>query len=113
MPRLVVAGLAGYLVGQMLNSLTLVLIKERTREQHLWARLIGSTVVGELGDTLIFCSIAAGAIGISTWTDFVNYLIVGFLWKTLIEVAVMPITYRVIAYIKKREPTYAPQPVRV
>ena len=67
-PRLLIAGLAGYLVGQLLNSAVLVLIKERTREQHLWARLIGSTVVGEFADTVIFCSIAAGAIGISTWT---------------------------------------------
>ena len=105
-PRLVVAGLVAYLVGQLLNSKVLVLIKERTAEKHLWARLIGSTVVGEFADTLIFCSIAAGAIGISTWRDFVNYVIVGFVWKTLVEVIVMPITYRVIAFIKKREPTY-------
>ena len=33
-------------------------------------------------------------------------MLVGFLWKTLVEVLVMPITYRVIAYVKKREPTY-------
>ncbi|TQF74877.1 queuosine precursor transporter [Rhodococcus spelaei] len=105
-PRLLLAGLAGYLVGQMLNSLVMVSIKERTKEKHLWARLIGSTIVGEFADTLIFCSIAAGAIGISTWNDFVNYVIVGFVWKTLVEVMVMPITYRVIAYVKKREPTY-------
>ncbi|MFE3292894.1 queuosine precursor transporter [Rhodococcus sp. NPDC059234] len=105
-PRLLLAGLAGYLVGQMLNSLVMVSIKERTKEKHLWARLIGSTIVGEFADTLIFCSIAAGAIGISTWDDFVNYVIVGFVWKTLVEVLVMPITYRVIAYVKKREPTY-------
>lgn len=108
-PQLLLAGLAGYLVGQLLNSVTLVLIKERTKENHLWARLIGSTVVGEFADTLIFCSIAATAIGISTWTDFVNYVIIGFLWKTLVEVLVMPITYRVIAYVKKREPTYVLQ----
>ncbi|MGO4204285.1 queuosine precursor transporter [Rhodococcus sp. TAF43] len=107
-PRLLIAGLAGYLVGQLLNSAVLVLIKERTREQHLWARLIGSTVVGEFADTVIFCSIAAGAIGISTWDDFINYVIVGFVWKTLVEIVVMPVTYRVIAFVKKREPTYAP-----
>ncbi len=107
-PRLLIAGLAGYLVGQLLNSAVLVLIKERTREKHLWARLIGSTVVGEFADTVIFCSIAAGAIGISTWDDFINYVIVGFLWKTLVEILVMPVTYRVIAYVKKREPSYAP-----
>ncbi|SDC58130.1 hypothetical protein SAMN05444580_101282 [Rhodococcus tukisamuensis] len=105
-PRLLLAGLSGYLVGQLLNSLVMVAIKERTKEKHLWARLIGSTVVGEFADTLIFCSIAAGAIGITTGGDFVNYLIVGVVWKILVEVLVMPITYRVIAYIKKREPTY-------
>ncbi|MFD4293751.1 queuosine precursor transporter [Rhodococcus sp. NPDC058505] len=105
-PRLLLAGLSGYLVGQLLNSLVMVAIKERTKERHLWARLIGSTVVGEFADTLIFCAIAAGAIGISTWEDFLNYLLVGFLWKTLVEVLVMPVTYRVIAYVKKREPTY-------
>ncbi|RVW00317.1 queuosine precursor transporter [Rhodococcus xishaensis] len=107
-PRLLLAGVAGYLVGQLLNSAVLVRIKERTREKHLWARLIGSTVVGEFADTLIFCSIAAGAIGISTWDDFINFVIVGFLWKTLVEILVLPVTYRVIAFVKKREPSYAP-----
>lgn len=85
----------------------LVRIKERTKEKHLWARLIGSTVVGEFADTLIFCAIAAGAIGISTWRDFANYVIVGFLWKTLVEIVVMPLTYRVIAHVKKHEPSYS------
>ncbi len=109
-PQLVLAGLAGYFVGQLLNSATLVLIKERTKEKHLWARLIGSTVIGEFADTLIFCSIAATAIGIDSWQSFVNYVIVGFVWKTLVEVLVMPITYRVIAFLKKAEPSYAPAP---
>ncbi|APE32805.1 hypothetical protein BOX37_01155 [Nocardia mangyaensis] len=107
-PQLVLAGLAGYFVGQLLNSATLVLIKERTKEKHLWARLIGSTVIGEFADTLIFCSIAATAIGIDTWQSFVNFVIIGFLWKTLCEVVMLPVTYRVIALLKKSEPTYAP-----
>ncbi|NMN98484.1 VUT family protein [Nocardiaceae bacterium YC2-7] len=105
-PRLVLAGVVAFLVGQILNSYVLVLIKEKTKEKHLWARLIGSTIVGEFADTLIFCSIAAGAIGINTWRDFINYVLVGFLWKTLVEVVVMPFTYQAIAIIKKREPTY-------
>jgi uncharacterized integral membrane protein (TIGR00697 family) len=105
-PRMLLAGLAGYLVGQLLNSYVLVWIKKRTKEKHLWARLIGSTVVGEFADTLIFCSIAAGAIGISTWSDFANFVVVGFLWKTVVEIVIMPVTYRVIAYVKKHEPSY-------
>lgn len=105
-PRFLAAGLAGYLVGEFLNSLVLVKMKARSGERRLWARLLGSTVVGEFADTLIFCAIAAGALGISTWQDFVNYTVIGFLWKTLVEILVMPITYRVTAALKRREPTY-------
>ncbi|MFC6011866.1 queuosine precursor transporter [Nocardia lasii] len=111
-PQFVLAGLAGYFVGQLLNSATLVLIKERTKEKYLWARLLGSTIVGEFADTLIFCSIAATALGIDTWQQFINYLIVGFVWKTLVEILVMPITYRVIAFLKKNEPSYGESQVR-
>lgn len=105
-PRFLAAGLAGYLVGEFLNSLVLVKMKARSGERRLWARLLGSTVVGEFADTLIFCAIAAGALGISTWQDFVNYTVIGFVWKTLVEILVMPITYRVTAALKRREPTY-------
>lgn len=102
-PQIVAASLAGYLVGQLLNSWALVKIKQRTGERNLWARLIGSTVVGEFADTLIFCIIAAPVIGVSTAGDFLNYVIVGFIWKTLIEVVVLPITYAVIAWVKRQE----------
>lgn len=105
-PRILAASLAGYLAGELLNSWVLVKIKERTGERSLWARLLGSTLVGEAADTLIFCSIAAGAIGIADWGDFWNYVLVGYVWKTLIEVLVMPITYQVVRWMKKREPTY-------
>ncbi|MCU1640521.1 MAG: hypothetical protein JWN03_796 [Nocardia sp.] len=108
-PQLALAGVSGYVVGQFLNSVTLVLIKERTKEKHLWARLLGSTVAGEIGDTLVFCSIAATAIGITTWGDYINYVIVGFVWKTGVEMMILPISYRCIAFLKKREPTYAPR----
>ena len=70
--------------------------------------MIGSTVVGEFADTVAFCTIAAGAIGISTWGDFLTYVALGWVYKTVVEILVLPITYRVIAYIKRREPTYRP-----
>ena len=72
-------------------------------EKSLWARLLGSTVVGECGDTLVFCLIAAPVIGIASVGDTVNYTVVGFLWKTAVEVAVMPVTYAVIRFVKNRE----------
>lgn len=102
-PRIVAASLMGYLVGQLLNSWALVKIKERTGEKTLWARLLGSTVVGEFGDTLVFCLIAAPVIGITTVGDTINYTIVGFLWKTAVEVAIMPVTYAVIRWVKTHE----------
>jgi len=106
--QLIIAGLAGFIVGQTLNAWVVVRIKARTKEKHLWARLIGSTIVGEFADTVVFCAIAAGAIGISTWGDFVTYVALGWVYKTVVEILVLPVTYRVIAYIKRREPTYQP-----
>ena len=105
-PRIVLASVCGFLVGQLLNSYVLVKIKARTKESALWFRLIGSTVVGELADTVVFCTIAF--YGILTGADFLNYVIVGYLYKTLLEVVLLPITYRVIAYVKSNEPTYGP-----
>ena len=104
--QLIMAGLAGFIVGQTINAWTVVKIKEHTKEKHLWARLVGSTFAGQLGDTLVFCSIAAHAIGISTFRDFATYTAQGWLYKTAVEVVMLPITYRLIAYVKRHEPTY-------
>lgn len=104
--QLIVAGLAGFIVGQTINAWVVVKIKERTKEKHLWARLVGSTFAGQLGDTLVFCSIAASAIGINNFRDFATYTALGWFYKTAVEVVMLPITYRVIALIKRREPTY-------
>jgi queuosine precursor transporter len=105
---IIIGSLAGFVCGQTLNAWVVVAIKARTKERHLWARLIGSTIVGELADTLVFCSFAAWAIGINTVRDFVIYVVWGWFYKSAVEAAVMPITYRVIAHIKHHEPTYRP-----
>ncbi len=106
--QLIIAGLAGFIVGQTINAWVVVLIKERTKEKHLWARLVGSTFAGQLGDTVVFCSIAAHAIGITSFRDFAVYTALGWFYKTAVEVVMLPVTYRVIAYIKRHEPTYGP-----
>lgn len=105
-PQIVLASVCGYLVGQFLNSWVLVRLKARTDEPKLLMRLAGSTGVGELADTFIFCAIAATAIGITTMGQFWNYFLVGFIYKCLVEFAVMPITMAVIAWLKRREATY-------
>lgn len=106
-PQFFLAGLAGYVVGELLNSYILVWMKRRTGERSLWARMLGSTVVGQFADTLMFCTIAAPALGMVLGSgDYWNYVVIGFAWKTLVEVVLLPVTYMVIAWIKKREPTY-------
>jgi uncharacterized integral membrane protein (TIGR00697 family) len=104
-PRIVIASLSGYLAGQFLNAYVLVKIKERTKEGSLWARLVGSTIVGELADTAIFCVIAFG--GVLSTSNLINYTVTGYVYKCLVEIACLPITYRLIRAIKKREPSYA------
>ena len=103
-PRIVLASVLGFLVGQLLNAYVLVWIKKRTQERRLWARLLGSTVVGEFADTLVFCTIAF--YGVITGGDFLTYVIVGFVYKTVVEVILLPVTYRFIAFVKRREPSY-------
>ncbi|MEI6361928.1 MAG: queuosine precursor transporter [Actinomycetes bacterium] len=110
-PRIVLASICGYLVGQLLNAYVLVKIKERTKERKLWLRLIGSTVVGEFADTLVFCTIAF--YGVITGAEFWNYVLVGYLYKTLLEVVLLPITYPTIRWVKRREPTYGLPPATV
>ena len=104
-PQIVLASISGFLVGQLLNSWVLVKIKERTKEKKLWLRLIGSTAVGELADTLVFCTIAF--YGVITGWNFVNYVVVGYLYKTFVEVLLLPITYNVIKMVKKKEASYS------
>jgi len=53
---------------------------------------------------LVFCTIAF--YGVITGGDFITYVLVGFAYKTAVEVILLPVTYRVIAVVKKREPTY-------
>lgn len=104
-PRIVLASVCGFLVGQLLNAFVLVKIKEFTKEKHLWARLIGSTVVGEFADTLVFCTVAF--YGVITGSEFLNYVITGYVYKTLLEVFLLPITYPVIGWVKRHEPSYS------
>lgn len=100
-PRIVLASVIGYLLGQLVNAFVLVRIRNRWGANHLWARLIGSTLVGEFVDTILFCTIAFA--GIVTGADFINYVITGYIYKVAVEVILLPITYRVIAWVRSIE----------
>jgi queuosine precursor transporter len=99
-PQIVLASLLGYLGGQFTNALVLGWMKQRG-EGGLWRRLLGSTLVGELVDTTIFGVVAFS--GFFTTKYLIIFIIAGYLWKVGVEAVCLPITYRVIAIIKRRE----------
>ena len=103
-PRIVAASLAGYLVGQLLNALVLVRLKGRTGERLLWIRMVASTLVGELADTVIFCTVAFA--GLISGADFLNYVITGYVYKCAIEIILSPLSMPAISWVKHRETEY-------
>lgn len=100
-PRIVAASLIAFVVGQLMNAWVLDRLRRRTAGRFLRTRLIGSTVVGQLFDTLIFCTIAFA--GIITGVDFVMYVVLGYLVKVLAEIVLLPITTRVIRRVRCAE----------
>lgn len=100
-PRIVAASLCGFLAGQFLNAYVVVRLRDRARPGSLWWRLISSTLVGELADTTLFCTIAFG--GIIDLPTMLNYILVGYVWKVGVEVVMLPVTLRVIPIVRRRE----------
>lgn len=110
-PQILLASVAGYLVGELLNSTVVARMKERSGERRMLTRLFSSTVAGEFFDTLTFCLIAGPVIGIDTPAQLANYTILGFVIKTAVESLLLPVVTRpLIVAIKHREPSY-PVPV--
>jgi uncharacterized integral membrane protein (TIGR00697 family) len=100
-PQIVAASVIAFLLGQLTNSWSFAWIKSRTSGKGLWARSIGSTILGEFVDTLTFTFIAS--LGRMNFSDFLNYLATGYIYKVMYEVICLPITYRVVAIVKRHE----------
>ena len=101
-PRIVIASMAGYVLGNWLNAYVLVKIKERWGEDNLWVRLVTSTLAGELVDSIVFCTIAFG--GIMSFSQLLIYIFLGgYLYKCAVEILCLPFTYLVISRVKKHE----------
>lgn len=100
-PRIVAASLLAYLVGEFLNSFVLSKMKIRSQGKRMWQRLIASTLIGQTMDTVIFCMVAF--YGLITGAQMVNYILVGIAFKVSVETLMLPVTYRVIRWLKARE----------
>jgi conserved hypothetical integral membrane protein len=98
-PRIVVASLLAFLVGSFLNAYVMSRMKISSAGKHFSVRAIWSTVVGETGDSLIFFPIAFG--GLIPWSQLLLMIGTQIILKTMYEVIVLPVTIRVVSYIKR------------
>jgi uncharacterized integral membrane protein (TIGR00697 family) len=97
--RIFLASLAAYLVGEFANSAVLARMKEVTNGRWLWSRTIGSTVVGEGLDSLIFVTIAFAGSG----AGLANPIVTTWLIKVGYESAATPLTYAIVNFLTRRE----------
>lgn len=100
-PRILLASFAAYLVGEFANAFVLAKLKIATSGRWLWLRTIGSTVVGQGLDSMVFVTLAfAGAVPAGVLTA-----IVAGQWavKVAYEAAATPLTYAAVAWLKSRE----------
>jgi uncharacterized integral membrane protein (TIGR00697 family) len=100
-PRLLLASFCAYLIGEFANSFVLAKMKIWTEGRFLWARTIGSTVVGEGLDSLIFVTIAFW--GIIPTEALLMSIVAQWLFKTGYEALATPITYMVVNALKRQE----------
>ncbi|OQB01864.1 MAG: Inner membrane protein YhhQ [Spirochaetes bacterium ADurb.Bin215] len=101
MPRIVLASIVAYFAGEYVNSVVLSRMKVLTRGRHLWARTIGSTLVGQFLDTALFVGIAFG--GLYPAEILAIMALSNYLFKTGIEAICTPVTYQAVRFMKNRE----------
>jgi queuosine precursor transporter len=100
-PRLVLASMIAYLAGEFSNSFVLSKVKLLTRGRFLWIRTIGSSIVGQGVDTVIF--IAVAFVGIMPLPILLGMMLAQYLWKVGYEVIATPLTYAAVRWIKRKE----------
>lgn len=101
LPRIVTASLLAYLIGEFINSFVLARLKIKTNGRGLGGRFIFSTFIAQLFDTAIFGLVAFG--GILSGGEFMEFVLFGWLFKTVVEIIMLPVTYRVVTWLKQRE----------
>jgi uncharacterized integral membrane protein (TIGR00697 family) len=102
-PRIVFASMIAFWAGEFANSVVLAKMKIWTDGRYLWTRTIGSTVVGQGVDSLIFYPLAF--LGAAGWSDklVLKVLVTQWVLKVTWEALLTPLTYAVVGFLKRRE----------
>ena len=100
-PRIVLASIIAFWAGEFVNSYVLARMKVWTKGRHLWTRTIGSTIVGQAIDSLIFYPLAF----LGTWQNDVLLKVLLTQWALKVgwEALLTPVTYAVVGWLKRRE----------
>ena len=99
--RIVGASVCAFWAGEFVNSYVLARMKLWTRGRMLWSRTIGSTVIGQGIDSLIFYPLAF--LGVWTTEQVLTVMVTNWLLKVSWEVVLTPVTYAVVGFLKRRE----------
>jgi uncharacterized integral membrane protein (TIGR00697 family) len=100
-PRIVAASMVAYFAGEFTNSFVLAKMKILTGGRYLWARTIGSTICGEAVDTSLFYPLAF--LGVWDHRLVLTVALTNYVIKVLWEVLATPVTYRIVAAMKRAE----------
>jgi len=100
-PRLLMASFLAYLVGEFTNAFVLAKMKIATKGRWLWLRTIGSTLIGQGLDSSIFMTLAF--VGTIPLNVLYTAVVVQWLAKSVYEAVVTPLTYVVVAFLKRKE----------
>lgn len=99
---IVIASLLAYWTGEFTNSFLLAQMKVAMSGRKLWVRTIGSTIVGQAVDTLVFAFVAT-VLGVFPWEIFLSLVVANYIFKVGIEVLMTPATYGVVNGLKRAE----------
>lgn len=99
-PRIAVASLTAYVIGEFVNAYVLAKLKVAMRGRYLWVRTIGSSLVGQGVDTLVFFPIAY--LGEWPWSLIWRIMVVAYVVKVGVEAVMTPVTYAVVTFLKRR-----------
>jgi hypothetical protein len=99
---IVLASLAGYWTGEFTNSFILAKMKVLTEGRWLWARMIGSTILGQFVDTVMFV-VLASAFGVFPWSLVLTLTVTNYIFKCGVEALMTPVTNAVTRALKRAE----------
>jgi queuosine precursor transporter len=100
-PRIVIASIFAFWAGELSNAFVMARMKVWSAGKHLWQRTIGSTIVGQGVDSILFYPIAF--LGVWTTSQVLTVLVTNYLLKVLWEAILTPVTYKVVAFLKRAE----------